>query len=860
LRTLGPKAIDQLVAALRTSEHSDIRAGAALALSWMKSSRSVEPLIEALRDPSPKVRSRAALALGSAGSSAALVPLIRLLDDPEPEARASACSALGHFTGDVVFEQLIEHLRREESPMVRLKAARALGHLGDGRAFDLLLQTMQQDPNWLVRGAAASSLARIDEQRAVEPLLAALSLKDAPPPEDEGKIRRVTEQMLDAGCEPMKTTREYSEWDQEREHFLTNVVYALTNLGEPRALEPVIEMLNDENPAIRRVAARTLGNLRDQRAVEPLLRAAEDDDPRVSRNAIESLGRLGHPRGGRTLQTVDAPEICAKPGQRTRQVTARALHQRPGGMAEIPAMLESDDPEARAVGLLALGLQGKWSDLETITRFLDDPETAVRASAVEALANLREPRMQLLVATLGNRQEDSEVRAAAARAIGDLGRSQIPFHLMAALQDDDANIRSEAARALGNSPNQYAMRQLVTALDDEDGGVRAAAAESLGRQRYSRAFPALLARTEDPDIMVRGMALTALGSLGDERAVEPVLRILEEESQEMVLGAILALGQLGDPRAVDPLLEQLDNTFTRHIALQALAGIPDQRAIETVIAAFDSDDSGPQSSQLANRLAELGEPALAPLIDALTNPSVGIRRRALQALGWMRDEAALEALTGVLSGDEDEVIRAFAASFLAWSDDDRAVAPLIDALGDPSHGVREAAAGSLGALADQRAVTPLAAVLQDPSMEVRTAALMPLAHLGGPEAANHLLAALGDDEDEIRRLAALALCYMAPRDPRADQAFAAALEARDLSVIAGAYAWLVEQGDEAHIPLLVEALEAHGEGEMARDLAMCGNERLAEAARRWAEAQQPPETWRLSTSCFLCPRWVNRQR
>jgi hypothetical protein len=56
-----------------------------------------------------------------------------------------------------------------------------------------------------------------------------------------------------------------------------------------------------------------------------------------------------------------------------------------------------------------------------------------------------------------------------------------------------------------------------------------------------------------------------------------------------------------------------------------------------------------------------------------------------------------------------------------------------------------------------------------------------------------------------------------------------------LTVVAAAYQFFVRKGDAASIPVLIQALNEHGDWEMARGLMFCGNSQLEDAARDWAK-------------------------
>ncbi|MCK6507649.1 HEAT repeat domain-containing protein [Myxococcota bacterium] len=107
----------------------------------------------------------------------------------------------------------------------------------------------------------------------------------------------------------------------------------------------------------------------------------------------------------------------------------------------------------------------------------------------------------------------------------------------------------------------------------------------------------------------------------------------------------------------------------------------------------------------------------------LSSPSPLARRRAIQALGRTDQSAALVALLADASRPLAE--RVVAAQALG---DQRATAPLIEALRDPQDRLRQAAATALGRAADTSPAGPLRKVAEgDKNPDVRAAALEALA-------------------------------------------------------------------------------------------------------------------------------------
>ncbi len=74
-----------------------------------------------------------------------------------------------------------------------------------------------------------------------------------------------------------------------------DAAYVLGQMGDARALNPLIAALRDEDTVVRTEAAAALGGLADRRAVAPLIRALYDAQWEVRSNAALSLGALADP-------------------------------------------------------------------------------------------------------------------------------------------------------------------------------------------------------------------------------------------------------------------------------------------------------------------------------------------------------------------------------------------------------------------------------------------------------------------------------------------------------------------------------------------------------------------------------------
>jgi hypothetical protein len=138
----------------------------------------------------------------------------------------------------------------DENREIRNIAASLLGELGDSRAVEPLISALQ-DEYWMTRYWAAISLGKLGDLRAVEPLINALQ-------DTEKDVRAM----------------------------------AVGSLKYLKAVDPLIQALKHNDGRVRMLAASSLGDLKDPRAVEPLSQLTEDEHEGVRKVATKALERI----------------------------------------------------------------------------------------------------------------------------------------------------------------------------------------------------------------------------------------------------------------------------------------------------------------------------------------------------------------------------------------------------------------------------------------------------------------------------------------------------------------------------------------------------------------------------------------
>jgi len=318
---------------------------------------------------------------------------------------------------------------------------------------------------------------------------------------------------------------------------------------------------------------------------------------------------------------------------------------------------------------------------------------------------------------------------------------------------------------------------------------------------------------KDDSPVVRSLAAASLGEVGDERAVQPLIAAVIEGCQDIDLRLAVArsLKQIGTP-AIKPLVSMLghENWNLRQLAREVI----------------DSLDWHPSEDQYGawywiylgqwEKCAEIGEPAIDPLITVLKDRKGYVRKAAVESLGVIGGARAIDALVATLQDRSQDVRKSASVTLdsLGWQPEDdengafywmakekwarcvkigspavepllnaledadwnaislgdaleiaealekiglSAVDPLIAALEDGTSRWREIYAEVLGRIGNTRAIRPLVAALRDAECAVRAAAAEGLGRIGSPIAIGPLSVALHDEDERVRQAAGAAL-------------------------------------------------------------------------------------------------------
>lgn len=128
------------------------------------------------------------------------------------------------------------------------------------------------------------------------------------------------------------------------------------------------------------------------------------------------------------------------------------------------------------------------------------------------------------------RDSNGDKREEAARLLGEIGDVGAMEGLIFALKDLDEDVRYEAALSLGKLKARSAFKPLNRLMmEDEEPDVCAAAATALGHLGIMEAIGPLEIKLKDPDMFVRASAARALGNLKNVSAVNMLVELLRTD-------------------------------------------------------------------------------------------------------------------------------------------------------------------------------------------------------------------------------------------------------------------------------------------------------------------------------------------
>lgn len=343
-------------------------------------------------------------------------------------------------------------------------------------------------------------------------------------------------------------------------------------------------------------------------------------------------------------------------------------------------------------------------------------------------------------------------------ALGLIAGTQATGFLLQCLDDKREQVRVTAIKALPNTGDPRLNEALVKALADFSDQVKLAAVEILERMNAKPAVGYLLTMLWNGSSELHGVVVNAIIKMGDPADIIPLLSC-SQPIRKMAADALAAKGDLkwqqwfqGDqddfirfigsdePNKLDLIAQALSYRYdnsTRIEAAQAAGKLDGSWAVEHLIELLLDDSSETIRQNVAGVLGQLSAKDLnqsnqSLLLDSLVitlgDPKEKVRLAAVEALNSLGENRWQKCIQGndedfqrIGSSGEPQAVsiltRAFdqgvvaAGRALAVIDDPRVIEPLIKALSKSDF--RETALDALARFKDQRMIPALVDIVKD---------------------------------------------------------------------------------------------------------------------------------------------------
>lgn len=324
--------------------------------------------------------------------------------------------------------------------------------------------------------------------------------------------------------------------------------------------------------------------------------------------------------------------------------------------------------------------------------------------------------------------------------------------LVPLLKDSDPEIRAQAAKWIGDIRYPKAGSELIGGLKDENSRVRFFCAEALGRTSHAAAVQPLITLLEennDTDAYIRHAASLALSRIGK---VDALAALATHPSKAVRMGAVLALRRLESPELVKFLSDTeewivteaaraIHDDFSVPAALPALGALLSTTSFQNeplIRRAISANQRVGKEENLNHLIAYLGK---------ANNPEA-LKTEALAAMGTWAKPSLLDRVDGRHRGEvsrDPALIR------------DQVKPVLIAQINTKEESLRlesVKAAGKLG-MRDLSDLL-LSKLKSDPSDLVKIQSLNSLRTLNAPSLGEAITQAMGDNSQSVR-VAGLAL-------------------------------------------------------------------------------------------------------
>ncbi len=698
-------------------------------------------------------RMAAIQALGEIGICSSMKDLVGCLNDPDPDVRIDAAEALGKIQSKDSLDPLLDVTKAIDGDLV-ITAVRSLGQISD----------------------------RTDK-KVVDRLIEAL--------EDDDAVYRPDEDLEDE-----------MDFDPSFDVHL-EAVRALGKIGDPKAVDPLVKYLTDEFAQdISHDIFRALISIKDEAAVDILIKLLKDSDDLLRKRIAGLLGDVDHPKAvevlTNTLLDKNADVRISAAGSLVKVGDPKNI------LVPLALLLKDQDQEVRAE---VTGLFAQIDDpkvIEHLLPMLKDPVRNVRKKAAEVLGKLQtseavDPLLELL------KESDEFVQCEVIKSLGKIGDKKALEPLYAIIEDIKKEVytRITAIHAVTRIGGPEILEVLKKSIESNEKEIILSAMVALEKIRLPEARSIIISVFDEPEEEkdegevqgendsnkkevnpVEHLSNGAkpendkdktrennefdietndevISEVKDENSKEEKDEHADEEKEIAETDQIIdekCTDEEAEDKAEDEGMKIVQEKYKKTFAARVLGNISTPESIDVLISLLDSDDLDLVIEAIIS-LGNMQKKEFFTNIEPFLNHEQReMRLAALEALGKIKNEDAIDLLCKILKEDEDPFIREAAVRSLGQIGTPKALEVFLEVLKDDSREVRRQAVVNLGTFKDRKAIELLLGSLYDYENfgELRKEIAQSLKNIGNPEIVDQLIGVIKNNKQQANHWIAMA--------------------------------------------------------------------------------------------------------
>ena len=302
--------------------------------------------------------------------------------------------------------------------------------------------------------------------------------------------------------------------------------------------------------------------------------------------------------------------------------------------------------------------------LPYVRRALEEAPAATRMLAMQRVARIQKTKEAVDVLLTGAADADGTVAEAALEQLGDVPDSQVLELMIEKLSAGDASSRSRAMTylrdAAANQPD-LVREPLMSLLGGGDDALRHLAVELLlVTSTPEEVLEGVLEFARNLVGWLRNRIMETLLTLGDD-ILEPAIKLLNHPDETVRTMALVLSERFDDPRVVQPVCKLLSEPdwWLRISACDTLGRLKNKDAVPYLVRALKDDEC---RWAAIDALAQIGsEQAIEPLARLLTDKRPEVRVEVVRALGRLAGAEGYDLLQHVADRDPVTAVRSQAA-------------------------------------------------------------------------------------------------------------------------------------------------------------------------------------------------------